>query len=214
MSDLHFIPAFLIAALCGAALGLERELQHKPAGLRTNMLIAIGSAMFTYASIVIGGDPGRIAAQIVTGIGFLGAGTIIRDRHEAIHGLTSAATVWVVAALGVFAGSQHYLLAIIGTVLALLILHAMGYVENRIIVRGRIKHQFRILAQNDEWIYQRIQEKFLIERADACGAKISQDKDGNLVVNVSFTGSIAKAQRLLRDLSSMSGVKQVVNRVV
>ena len=102
---LHFdlMVNLLVAAVCGAVLGLERELQRKPSGLRTNMLIALGSAIFTYSSIAIakdGGDPGRIAAQIVTGIGFLGAGNIIRQGNDWVAGLTSAATVWVVAAIG------------------------------------------------------------------------------------------------------------------
>lgn len=213
LHDLEFLPAFFVAALCGAALGLEREFQHKPAGLRTNMLIAIGSALFTYASLVIGGDQGRVAAQIVTGIGFLGAGTIIRDRNEAIHGLTSAATVWVVAALGMLAGMQHYLLAIVGTLLGLAILHVMGIVEKRIII-GRVKHHFKIVASNTEWMYQRIQEAFLIERAESSDVRISQTPQGELQISLTFTGTIAKAKRLMTSLEAIDGIKRVENRAV
>jgi len=96
----------LLAAGLGAAIGLEREYHQKPAGLRTNMLIAVGSALFTILSITAarsGGTPDRISAQIVTGIGFLGGGAIMRHRSS-VHGMTTAATIWVNAAIGVAAG--------------------------------------------------------------------------------------------------------------
>ncbi|MCE5228278.1 MgtC/SapB family protein [bacterium] len=213
LQDMQFLPAFLVAALCGAALGLERELQNKPAGLRTNMLIAIGSALFTHASVTVGGDPGRIAAQIVTGIGFLGAGTIIRDRMESIHGLTSAATVWVVAALGILAGAQHYLLAIVGTLLALGILYVMGLVEMQL-VGNRIKHRFRIHATNVEWMVQRIQEQFLFERAELFETKIRPEPQDRICFEVAFRGSIRKADRLRQKISRLEGVTGVDTRVL
>lgn len=206
--DLQFLPAFLVAALCGAALGLEREFQHKPAGLRTNMLIAIGSALFTYASTKFGGDPGRVAAQIVTGIGFLGAGTIIRDRSQAIHGLTSAATVWVVAALGMLAGARHYLLAIVGTLLAVAILYAMGYAE-LLLVRDRIKHHFRIHAANRDWMQQHVQEQFLFERAEVFGSKVKPEPENRICIEIGFSGSIRKAERLRGRLERLDGVSSV-----
>lgn len=208
IEDLQFLPAFMVAALCGAALGLEREIQHKPAGLRTNMLIAIGSAMFTYASTKIGGDPGRIAAQIVTGIGFLGAGTIIRDRSEAVRGLTSAATVWVVAAIGVFAGSQHYLLAGVGTLLALAILYVMGFAEN-LVVSGRLKHRFRIHAEQRDWMQQRIQEQFLFERVEVFEMKTRPDQNHGFSLDVSFSGSIRKAERLRDRIAGLDGIASI-----
>jgi putative Mg2+ transporter-C (MgtC) family protein len=100
----------LIAALLGAALGLEREWRGKEAGLRTNTLIAIGAALFTVMSLMSAGDPGRIAAQVVTGVGFLGAGAIMRTGAS-VHGLTTAAMIWVNAAVGVAAGAGHIRLA-------------------------------------------------------------------------------------------------------
>jgi hypothetical protein len=98
----------LVAIIAGGAVGFERELRGKPAGLRTNILICLGSALLMDLSVRIAddynGDPGRIAAQVVTGIGFLGAGTILHTRGT-ITGLTSAATIWVVAAIGLTAGA-------------------------------------------------------------------------------------------------------------
>jgi putative Mg2+ transporter-C (MgtC) family protein len=96
--------------LCGLIVGLERRARNKPAGLRTMMLIAAGSTIFTMSSVLIAdsefADPGRIAAQVVTGIGFLGAGAIIRHRGE-VHGLTTGATIWAVAAIGVMIGTGY-----------------------------------------------------------------------------------------------------------
>ena len=126
-----FVWRLLLAAALGAALGLEREYRQKPAGLRTNILIAVGSALFTImsASIAQGGaDPGRIAAQIVTGIGFLGGGAIMRNR-DTVHGMTTAATIWVNAAIGVAAGSGQYALATFAAALTLVVLVVLPPIE-------------------------------------------------------------------------------------
>jgi putative Mg2+ transporter-C (MgtC) family protein len=126
-----FVWRLLLAAGLGAALGLEREYRQKPAGLRTNILIAVGSALFTImsASIAQGGsDPGRIAAQIVTGIGFLGGGAIMRNR-DTVHGMTTAATIWVNAAIGVAAGTGQYALATFAAALTLVVLVVLPPIE-------------------------------------------------------------------------------------
>jgi putative Mg2+ transporter-C (MgtC) family protein len=109
----------LIAALLGAALGLEREWRGKEAGLRTNTLIAIGAALFGVLSIALGGDPARIAAQVVTGVGFLGAGAIMRNGAN-VQGLTTAAMIWVNAAIGVAVGTGFVRLAAMCTAIALI----------------------------------------------------------------------------------------------
>ncbi len=126
----------LVAILAGGAIGLERELRRKPAGLRTNILICLGSALLMDLSIRIagtsGGDPGRIAAQVVTGIGFLGAGTILHARGT-ITGLTSAATIWVVAAIGLTVGAGYMFEALGATVTVMAVLEGLGYIERRFI---------------------------------------------------------------------------------
>jgi putative Mg2+ transporter-C (MgtC) family protein len=124
-----FIVRLLLAAGLSAALGLEREYHRKPAGLRTNMLIGIGSMLFTFVSIQFanarGGSSDRIAAQIVTGIGFLGAGAILRGTRgdQSVHGLTTAATIWVNAAIGMAAGAGLQMAAAVtaGVTLAILV---------------------------------------------------------------------------------------------
>lgn len=120
--------------VCGGAVGLERELRGKAAGLRTNILICVGAALFTQLSIELadsGGDPGRLAAQIVTGVGFIGAGTILHSRG-AVTGLTSAATIWVVAAIGVALGSGAVLEGVGVTLLLLLVLRGLGWLETHV----------------------------------------------------------------------------------
>lgn len=124
----------LVAILAGGAIGLQRELRHKPAGLRTNILICIGSALLMDLSIRLAlphnADPGRIAAQVVTGIGFIGAGTIMQTRGT-ITGLTSAATIWVVAAIGLTAGAGFLFQALATTITVMIVLEGLGWIERR-----------------------------------------------------------------------------------
>jgi putative Mg2+ transporter-C (MgtC) family protein len=121
----------LLAAGLGAAIGLEREYRQKPAGLRTNILIALGSALFTTLSMAVGhadGSADRIAAQIVTGIGFLGGGAILRSG-KTVHGMTTAATIWVNAAIGMAAGAGQFAIATVATGLTLVVLAVLPPLE-------------------------------------------------------------------------------------
>ena len=128
-----FLIRVLVAAGLAAAIGVEREFHQKPAGLRTNILIGMGSALFMILSIEIargfGGAADRIAAQIVTGIGFLGAGAIMRSGHS-VHGLTTAATIWVNAAIGMTAGAGAFGLALGTTIVTLIVLAALPPIES------------------------------------------------------------------------------------
>lgn len=114
----------LIAAALGAALGLEREWRGKEAGLRTNTLIAIGAALFTVVSVKFAGDPARVAAQVVTGVGFLGAGAIMRTGGN-VQGLTTAAMIWVNAAIGVAVGAGYIRLAALSAGITLVAMLAL-----------------------------------------------------------------------------------------
>ncbi|MBI1809447.1 MAG: MgtC/SapB family protein [Gemmatimonadetes bacterium] len=127
----------LLAVLCGGAIGFERQIAGKPAGLRTNILICLGSALAMDVSMHLGdsfsgtrlGDPGRIAAQVVTGIGFIGAGTIMQSRGT-ITGLTSAATIWAVAMIGLATGSGFYIEALGTTAMVMVVLMGLGRLEH------------------------------------------------------------------------------------
>ncbi len=126
-----YVWRLLLAAGLGAVLGVEREYRQKPAGLRTNILIAIGSALFTILSVAMTagtGDPSRVAGQIVTGIGFLGGGAILRNR-DSVHGMTTAATIWVNAAIGIGCGVGQYQLATAATALTLVVLVVLPPIE-------------------------------------------------------------------------------------
>lgn len=128
---LELLVQLLLAALLGGAIGIEREISGKPAGLRTNILICVGATLFTVLSFRLagrGGDPGRVAAQILTGVGFIGAGTILHTRGS-VTGLTSAATIWVVSAIGMAIGSAAYVEAVGTTLLVMLVLAGLGFVE-------------------------------------------------------------------------------------
>lgn len=139
--DLVDVPLRLVGAvLLGAALGIEREWQGKPAGLRTHMIVALGAAAFTLAAGLVFRDtlssgaeiarldPLRVVAAVIGGIGFLGAGSIIQSRG-AVEGLTTAGSLWLVGAVGVAAGSGHFLLAGTSVALGLLILIIVGWLE-------------------------------------------------------------------------------------
>lgn len=140
-----------LAAVLGGAIGIEREIREREAGLRTHMLVAVGSALFTLVSAygfrsfllaggsVIRADPTRIAAQIVTGIGFLGAGAIIRQGLS-VRGLTTAATLWVVAAIGLAAGAGYYSAALMTTVVVLFSLWPLRIVARRLFERPHERH--------------------------------------------------------------------------
>jgi putative Mg2+ transporter-C (MgtC) family protein len=137
----------LLATLLGGAIGFEREIAGKPAGLRTNILICVGAALFTHLSITIAqigftpdgrpyGDTTRITAQIVSGIGFLGAGAILH-AHGAVVGLTTAATIWVVAAVGAAIGAGAYAEGVGTSLLIILVLVGLRPLERGLLLRRR-----------------------------------------------------------------------------
>ncbi len=149
------------AVLLGGVIGLERELRDKPAGFRTIVLISVGACIFTILSGSVGGpdwNSTRIAAQIVTGVGFLGAGAILRDRTN-IVGLTTAATIWAVAAIGMAAGFGHLGLATMGTAAIMIVLLAFDHVEKWIGNRRDIQ-SYQILAGNETGTPRQVKEMF------------------------------------------------------
>jgi putative Mg2+ transporter-C (MgtC) family protein len=140
--DFEIVLRLFVAAVLGGLVGFERERHHQPAGLRTHMILAIGSALAMCISIDLAmqyrqyapnGDPARLAAQVISGIGFLGAGAILR-YGTSVKGLTTATSLWTVAIIGLAVGAGHYLPAIAASVLLLLILSVLDIMEKRLIV--------------------------------------------------------------------------------
>lgn len=147
---LELLLQLVLAVLLGGAVGLERELSGKPAGLRTNILICVGATLFTVLSLRLAegrGDPARVAAQILPGVGFIGAGTILHARGS-ISGLTSAATIWVVAAIGMALGGGAFIEALGTTLLVMVILQGLGSLE-RLIARHATHTHLTIHAKPD-----------------------------------------------------------------
>ena len=149
MTFLHWPPLLIAAKLvlamsCGGAIGFEREMNRKPAGLRTNVLICFGAALYMIISRHISGgapytDPARLAAQVVAGIGFLGAGVILQARGS-VTGLTTAATIFVVGAVGIAIGEGMFPLAVFATILIILVLVALRKLERAVLKRARLFH--------------------------------------------------------------------------
>lgn len=148
------IMRLLVAALLGGAIGLERQLRHKPAGLRTNLFICFGAAMYTVLSGELagslGGDHTRVAAQIIPGIGFIGAGSILHARGSVV-GLTTAATLFVVASVGMAAGGGLYLTAVFATVMILIALALLGRLERKFALKSMLV-TYEVTGSNAEGV--------------------------------------------------------------
>lgn len=149
-----------VAAILGGIIGLERELRHKPAGLRTNMFICFGSAMFTILSDQLaqgfGGDHTRVAAQIIPGIGFIGAGSILHARGS-VSGLTTAATLFVAAGVGMAAGGGLYVTAVFATGVILIALAVLGQLERRLSLKS-MRFTYEVTGKNTEGLLNELSE--------------------------------------------------------
>ena len=149
------VAKLLLAGGLGGAIGLEREAKHRPAGLRTNLFICMGAALFTLLSdqlaVAHTGDHTRIAAQIIPGIGFIGAGSILHARGDLVSGVTTAATIFVVASVGMAVGGGQYLLAVFATVLILGVLLLLGAIERFLNLKVMI-HAYEVSGRSVELI--------------------------------------------------------------
>ncbi len=208
MQDSYLL-RLIVAVICGALIGLEREINSKPAGLRTNMLICLGSCLFTFASLELSdkdGDPGRIAAQIVTGIGFIGAGTILRHGRDSISGLTSAATVWLVASVGILLGTGRYTLGIAGTIAAFIILTGCTWVERKI-GRNRIAYTIHLAAPDEVEILLHIQQAFRSLGIVTDTFSVISGAEARLTIQIHFSTSAVKRQQLLDVLGRIEKIE-------
>ncbi len=176
----------LLAAILGGFIGLERQLRHKPAGLRTNMFICFGSAMFTVLSRQLAGteaDSARIAAQIIPGIGFIGAGSILHARAS-VTGLTTAATLFVVASVGMAAGGGLYLTAIFATGIILLALVVLGGMERTFSLKSLIT-TYEVTGHNVDGMLREVNRLLDAEQLTMHSVHItSVDQDFRLVFSV------------------------------
>ncbi len=207
-----YIIRMLIALAIGGAIGLEREFKGKPAGIRTNMLMCFGACLIMIISIEVarmrGGtsDPGRIAAQVVTGIGFLGAGAIIRSRFH-VAGLTTAATIWVLSALGLAVGAGYLLLAVVGGILITLTLTLIGYIE-RMLTKHHGNYTVQIDLESMEGNIGAILDLFYGHGISSTRLEINRS-GSNWTAIFEYSASWQKHQALIKGLSMHNSVKSI-----
>lgn len=193
----------LMAILCGGAIGFERELSRKAAGLRTNVLICMGAALFMVVSRHIGGgapytDPARLVAQVVTGIGFLGAGVILQSRGSVI-GLTTAATIFVVGAVGITIGESMFGTALLATVLIIIVLVALRRVERSVIRRQRLFH-YSLKTSDPAEFLERLLDLLEDEHLHMDDFEVRDAPGGEHEVRLSLVTSLEGNRRLLQSL--------------
>lgn len=169
----------LIALLVGAVVGTEREYRSKSAGLRTMILVSLGSCLFTILSVRIGmpSSADRIAANIITGIGFLGAGVIFKDDNR-VSGITTATTIWMVAALGMAIGSGHFQAAMVGTVAVIIVLIGLAPMQN-VIERWNSSRSYRIVSPYQHETLKKYEHLFKKYKLKATRGK--QSRSGNTI---------------------------------
>ncbi len=203
----------VLAAVLGGLIGLEREFSGKPAGLRTNILICVGAALLmdlsrsVAATAVVGpADPGRIAAQVVTGIGFIGAGTILVERGS-IVGLTTAATLWVVAAIGLAVGAHAYVEAVGTTALVGGTLVLLGWIEEFVFKRRKSIQLDVTLDPNPE-LLEDIAQLFNKYGLRALPSKVEKQHE-RFRASYEVYGSAAKRDVALKELAASEGVRRI-----
>jgi putative Mg2+ transporter-C (MgtC) family protein len=210
--ELDIILKVFLAAMLGGLIGLERELSHKEAGLRTNILIAIGSTLITILSFKIaamspGADPARLTAQIVSGIGFLGAGAIIQARF-AVHGLTTAATIWTVAAIGIAVGSGFYLLAFLVAIFVVIVLTVFKFL---LVYLEKQKQNFVYLITTEEKAALLVDLRRVLTELNIhySSARLKR-RDESYEFEIIFTTSENKNRDFLEKVMLLKGVKEVL----
>lgn len=209
-----FVASMLISIICGLVIGLERESRGKPAGARTLVLICLGSAMFAQVSGMIAGDygdPGRVAAQIVTGIGFLGAGAILHQSEKGyIAGLTTAASIWVTAAIVVIVGSHHYLFAIVAVIFVLLSLRSFRLLEGFLFYSPHLEKR-RILfdpqSGKTEWMLVGMLEDHMINPTEY---KFAKSEDGRQkILELKYCKTNRNHRSFMSDIAVMPTVLSI-----
>ena len=210
-------PKLLAALFCGGLIGLERELKSKAAGIKTNMLICVGSMLFTMTSFLLAstkgaygveGDPTRIAAQIVSGIGFLGGGAILQSKGN-IVGLTTAATIWMVAAIGVWIGMGQIEVGIMISIVIVVVLISATFFENRFLGRKRLfKIILHLRGKSDELTRSVLEELLLSNEMDLEEYR-ETSAGAQPEIRLTYHGRVQDHSRLVLELWKIPGILDV-----
>jgi putative Mg2+ transporter-C (MgtC) family protein len=200
----------VLAAFLGGIVGLERELRHKTAGLRTNMFICFGAAMFTLLSFRFAegsNDPTRIASSIIPGIGFIGAGSILHSRGS-VSGLTTAATLFVVASIGMAAGGGEYLIAIFATIVILLALRVLGWAELRFNVKTSLVG-YAISSRHMEELFAEINKILAEMKLTMQSVNVHTTPDGTSRLHFTVNVKPPQQERLVQALRRSDRLERV-----
>jgi len=198
----------LLAAFLGGVIGLERALKHRPAGLRTNMFICFGAAMFTLLSAQLAGgnDPARIAAQIIPGIGFIGAGSILHARGM-VSGLTTAATLFVVASVGMAVGGGLYVTAVFATLVVLLVLYTLGRIEDAFSLKYLI-FAYEVTGKSSEAVVAEVNRILETEHRMIDNVRVAQTPE-HFRVQFTVDGTFRESTRFLHGLRESQVIESV-----
>ena len=199
----------VVAAVLGGVVGVEREIKRRPAGLRTNMFICFGAAMFTVLSLELGGanDATRIASQIIPGIGFIGAGSILREKGG-VTGLTTAATIFVVASIGMACGAGFYVLATFATVIILAALQLLGWLERQLNWKPLLMNYSVVTDKSPQEMVEKI-NKVLEDQEKQLSSLHLGTRDGKQCVEFSVSGTRREQQDLLNYMRQSGDLQNV-----
>jgi putative Mg2+ transporter-C (MgtC) family protein len=209
-SDIELLGRLLLATVLGGAVGAERELADQPAGLRTHILLTVGACLFTIISAYgFGGpaDPSRLAAQIVTGIGFLGGGAIVRHGLT-VRGVTTAASIWATTSIGVAVGAGRYLLAFGGTVLVVGTLVGLRALRDRLQHWSVSREEF-VVSTRAGFDVEQIAELARQEKVAIRGLEREESGSGGRIVLVAKLPARYRPERLIDALTRLDGVREV-----
>ncbi|MCX6354452.1 MAG: MgtC/SapB family protein [Candidatus Aureabacteria bacterium] len=217
ITELQMVLRLVIAAVLGGLVGFERERHHQPAGLRTHTILAIGSALAMCLSIYLAtglrdfapnGDPARLAAQVISGIGFLGAGAILRYGIN-VRGLTTATSFWTVAIVGLAVGAGHYVAAVAATTLILAALEILDRVEKRFFARLAFR-TINIKGKDRPYIVEDVKKAFSALNIETKSFNVSKDLEANEIelVAIARFPQTQDFDKIVADLSHIEGVKE------
>jgi putative Mg2+ transporter-C (MgtC) family protein len=216
LNNFEILIRLLLSSVIGGAIGTEREVSNRPAGLRTHILVSVGSSLIMMVSIYGfsgEGDPSRLAAQVVSGIGFLGAGTIIRTGND-IKGLTTAASLWVCSGIGLAIGAGYYLGGVITAGIVLISLAALGNFERRV-ARSSMK-KFHIIAKERPGLLGdlgTIFGNYFITIKDIAMIQSEEGNEDDIFIEFSFKVKMPaglEIEKVIRDLYNIKGVSRVI----
>jgi putative Mg2+ transporter-C (MgtC) family protein len=215
ISETQIILRILLGAALGAVIGYERERDNQPAGLRTHMILVIGATLAMVLSVNLGylfarpgtpADPARLAAQVISGIGFLGAGAILRYGFN-VKGLTTATSLWTMAIVGMAVGAGYYLIGVVTTALMLVVLGLLNIIENRF-VRTSVSRYITIQADYKKGLVKEIRS-IVSEFTDDVGSFTIQKNVKSKRLRIQIVGRISRDQSLEEFIDTLSDIEGV-----